>query len=71
MASNSDKILHLVYADTYGSTYGAEIEVFGIADNKEDLKKICAAVQKEGHRIQTKEIKPNEFCKEYLGGYYE
>ena len=31
------KTLSIIYADTYDDSWGSTIEVFGIADNKEDV----------------------------------
>lgn len=42
-----DKVLSVVYADTYNDSWGSTIEVFGVADNKEDIEKICNLVQKK------------------------
>ena len=44
-----NKTLSIIYADTYDSSWGSTIEVFGIADNEEDTKKICNSVEKEGY----------------------
>ena len=34
-----NKTLSIIYADTHDDSWGSTIEVFGIADNKEDIKK--------------------------------
>ena len=36
-----NKTLSVIYADTYDDSWGSTIEVFGIADNEEDIEKIC------------------------------
>ena len=68
-----NKILSIIYADTYNSSWGSTIEVFGIgiADNEEDTKKICNSVGKEGYYAQVETVTLNEYCRRYLGGYYE
>lgn len=66
-----DKILYVVYANTYNDCWGAEIEIFGIADNEEDMNKIFNMVQKEKYCPQVEELTLNQYCRKYLGGYYE
>ena len=66
-----DKTLSIIYADTYDDSWGSTIEVFGVADNEEDVNKICNLVQKEGYYPQIEEVDLNEYCNRYLGGYYE
>ena len=65
------KTLSIIYADTYDDSWGSTIEVFGIADNEEDVKKICNNVKKEGYYAQIETVTLNEYCRRYLGGYYE
>ena len=65
------KTLSIIYADTYDDSWGSTIEVFGIADNEEDVKKICNNVKKEGYYAQIEIVTLNEYCRRYLGGYYE
>lgn len=64
-------MLSIIYADTYDDNWGSTIEVFGVADNEEDINKICNLVQKEGYCPQVEEVTLNEYCRIYLGGYYE
>lgn len=66
-----NKILSIIYADTYDDSYGSTIEVFGIADNEEDMEKICNSVAKEGYYAQVETVTLNEYSRRYLGGYYE
>lgn len=66
-----DKILYVVYADTHEDSWGATIEMFGVADNENDLKKICETVKKEGYSVEVEEVTLNKYCNRYLGGYYE
>lgn len=66
-----NKELSVIYADTYSDSYGAAIEIFGVADNEEDVEKICNEVQKEGYFAQVETVTLNEYCKKYLGGYFE
>ena len=66
-----DKILYVVYADTYEDSWGATIEIFGVADNENDLKKICETVKKNGYSAKVEEITLNKYCNRCLGGYYE
>ena len=66
-----DKVLSVVYADTYDDSWGSTIEIFGIVDNEEDVKKICESVEKDGYYPQVEEVALNEYCRRYLGGYYE
>ena len=66
-----NKTLSIIYADTYDDSWGSTIEVFGIADNEEDVKKICSNVEKEGYYAQVETVTLNEYCRRYLGGCYE
>lgn len=66
-----DKILYVVYADTYEDSWGATIEIFGVADNENDLKKICGTVKKNGYSANVEEVTLNKYCNRYLGGYFE
>ena len=66
-----NKTLSIIYADTYDDSWGSTIEVFGIADNEEDVEKICNSVKKEGYYAQIETVTLNEYCRRYLGGYYE
>lgn len=66
-----NKTLSIIYADTYDDSWGSTIEVFGIADNEEDIEKICNSVEKEGYYAQVETVTLNEYCRRYLGGYYE
>ena len=66
-----NKTLSVIYADTYDDSWGSTIEVFGIADNEEDVEKICNSVKKEGYYAQIETVTLNEYCRRYLGGYYE
>jgi hypothetical protein len=66
-----DKVLSVIYADTYDDSWGSTIEIFGVADNESDIEKICKAVKKDGYHLQVKEVTLNEYCRRYLGGYYE
>ena len=50
-----DKILYVVYADTHEDSWGATIEMFGVADNENDLKKICETVKKNGYSAKVVE----------------
>lgn len=69
--------LYLIGADTYNSSYGAEINVFGIFDTEEKAKE---ALEKKEKKYQDSGIKINSFVyplilnkatDEYLGGYIE
>ena len=66
-----NKTLSIIYAETYDDSWGSTIEVFGIADNEEDVEKICNSVKKEGYYAQIETVTLNEYCRRYLGGYYE
>ena len=70
-ANTLNKTLSIIYADTYDDSWGSTIEVFGIADNEEDVEKICNSVKKEGYYAQIETVTLNEYCRRYLGGYYE
>lgn len=69
--------LYLIGADTYNSSYGAEINVFGIFDTEEQankvLKKKYNEYKKEGIEISlfVKQLFLNKATEEYLGGYIE
>lgn len=67
----TDKQISVVFANTYGDCWGATIEMFGVADNEDDLKKICDFVESEGYFPQVETIPLNKTCQSYLGGYYE
>lgn len=66
-----NKILYVVYADTYDDDWGIEVTMFGVADNENDMKEMCEAVKKQGYHARVKEVFLNQYCKEFLGGYYE
>ena len=66
-----DKILYVVYADTYEDSWGAVIEMFGVTDNENDLKKICETVKKDGYSAEVEEVTLNKYCNRCLGCYYE
>lgn len=67
-----NKILYVVYADTYNDdSWGIEVQLFGVADNENDIKAMCEAVKKQGYAAMVKEISLNQYCEEFLGGYYE
>lgn len=61
----------LIYADTYDDSYGCEIEIFGIATDKEKKKEICQEVKKQGFRPKCITIPLDTYCRKYLGGFYE
>ena len=69
--------LYLIGADIYNSSYGAEINVFGIFDTEEKAEKTLEKKEKE---YQDSGIEINSFIyslvlnkttDEYLGGYIE
>ena len=66
-----DGILSVIYADTYDSSCGATIEIFGVADNEEDADKIYKSVERDGYDARVEKVTLNEYCRRYLGGYYE
>lgn len=69
--------LYLIGADTYNSSYGADINVFGIFDTEEQANKILEKkyneYKKEGIEISpfVKQLILNKATEEYLGGYIE
>lgn len=65
-----DKILYVVYADTHSDCWGIEIEMFGVADNENDLKEMCETVEKNGYNARVKEVALNKYCRKYLGSYF-
>lgn len=66
-----NKILYVVYADTYDDDWGIEITLFGVADNEDDMKEMCEAVKKQGYYAKVKEVSLNQNCEELLGIYCE
>lgn len=66
-----DKILYVVYADTHDDSWGAMIEIFGVADNENDLNKMCETVKKNGYSAEVEEVALNKYCNRCLGGYFE
>lgn len=66
-----DKILYVVYADTHEDSWGATIEMFGVADNENDLKKMCETVKKNGYSASVEEVALNKYCRRLLGCYFE
>lgn len=66
-----NKILYVVYADIYDGDWGIELAMFGVADNENDMKEMCEAVKKQGYQARVKEVSLNQYCEEFLGGYYE
>ena len=65
------KILYVVYADTYDDSWGIEVQLFGVADNENDMRAICEAVKKQGYSARVEKVFLNQYCEEFLGGYYE
>lgn len=69
--------LYLIGADTYNSSYGADINVFGIFDTEEQANKVLEKkykeYKKEGIEISpfVKQLSLNKATEEYLGGYIE
>lgn len=66
-----NKVLYVVYADTFEDNWGVEVQLFGVADNKNDMQEMCEAVKKQGYQARVKEVSLNQYCEEFLGGYYE
>jgi hypothetical protein len=65
------KILYVVYADTYDDDWGIELQLFGVADNENDMKEMCEAVRKQGYQARVKEVLLNQYCKKFLGSYFK
>lgn len=69
--------LYLIGADTYNSSYGAEINVFGIFNTEEQATKVLEKkyneYKKEGIEISpfVKQLILNKATEECLGGYIE
>lgn len=69
--------LYLIGADTYNSSYGAEINVFGIFDTEEQANKVLEKkyneYKKEDIEISlfVKQLILNKATEECLGGYIE
>ncbi len=61
-------IVTIIYADTYGDSYGIELEIFGIATTKKDQERICKEVSKMGYYPITEQICLNELSRIDLGG---
>lgn len=65
--------LYLIGADTYNSSYGADINVFGIFDTEEQANKVLEKkykeYKKEGIEISpfVKQLSLNKATEEYLG----
>lgn len=69
--------LYLIGADTYNSSYGTEINVFGIFNTEEQATKVLEKkyneYKKEGIEISpfVKQLILNKATEECLGGYIE
>lgn len=63
--------LYVITANTYHEGWGAEISLFGVCDNEDDLNKIVDKVRKRGHIPDIKKVNLNRFKEIYLGGYIE
>lgn len=66
-----DRTVYVVYADTYEGSWGAEIEILGIADNNEDKDRIVAKAKDSRLLSKVAVVNLNKYCRTYLGGYYE
>ena len=71
----TDGVVWLVTANTCleeeQGDYGAEIEVFGIATNLSELKKLKRQVEKIGYKPKQTKITLDMYTRKYLGGYVE
>lgn len=65
------KILYLITADTYDGGYGSYVDLFGIADSKEELDKIAKFVESKGYEPIVNEVELNKNMQKFLGGYAE
>lgn len=65
--------LYVVSADTYESSYGCDISIFGIYDSQEHAENAIKELEKKNDHIRysTDEMTLNETQEVYLGGYYE
>lgn len=65
------KILYLITADTYDGGYGSYVDLFGIADSKEESDKIAKFVESKGYEPIVNEVELNKNMQKFLGGYAE
>ena len=65
--------LYVVSADTYESSYGCDISIFGIYNSNEQAKNAIQELNKKNNHIRYSidEMNLNETKEVYLGGYYE
>ena len=63
--------LYVISANTYESSWGAQISIFGVFD-EEHVHDALEELQKEyDYFFETHEVNLNERDETYLGGYFE
>ena len=65
--------LYVVSADSYESSYGCDISIFGIYSSNEQAENAIKELNKKNDHIRYNidEMNLNETKEVYLGGYYE
>ena len=66
-----NKTLSIIYADTYDDSWGSTIEVFGIADNEEDVKAVMQVIATLGAVLYSKGYLTEEEVKAILELKYD
>lgn len=65
------RTVYIVSADTHQEANGAEIELFGVYDNREGAEREAQKIRSIGYHPQIDVMPINVAGRTYLGGYYE
>ena len=68
---NKDKIIYVVTADTYQDSYGAEISLFLVTDQKQKADEKLVELNVKGYYPKIHTVNLDEDTDIYLGGYIE
>ena len=68
---NKDKIIYIVTADTYQDSYGAEISLFLVTDQKQKADEKLVELNAKGYYPKIRTVNLDEDTDIYLGGYIE
>ena len=68
---NKDKIIYVVTADTYQDSYGAEISLFLVTDQKQKADEKLVELNVKGYYPKIRTVNLDEDTDIYLGGYIE